>query len=87
MMHQLVMMQKTVGDSLPMKPFSEVNAVLFLFPFLCIEVQVPFNEVFMMFYRETPMNPEVVFQVSEEGLETIRCFRYIRVVNELEHIR
>ena len=33
-----------------MKPFSDVNAVLFLFPFLCIKVQVPFNEVFMMFY-------------------------------------
>lgn len=70
-----------------MKPFSDVNAVLFLFLFFCIKVQVPFNEVFMMFYRESSMNPEVVFQVSEEGLETIRCFRHIRVVDELEHIR
>ena len=32
------------------------------------------------------MNPEVVFQVSEEGLEPICCFRHIRVINELEHV-
>ena len=50
------------------------------------EIKIPSDEFYPVLKRESPMYPEVVFQVAEERFDGICILGDIRTANELEHI-
>ena len=50
------------------------------------EIKIPSDEFYPVLKRESPMYPEVVFQVAEERFDGIGIFGDIRTDNEFEHI-
>ena len=50
------------------------------------KIKIPSDEFYPVFEGQSPMYPEVVFQVAEERFDGICILRDIRTANELEHI-
>ena len=51
------------------------------------EIKIPSAEFYPVHKRESPMYPEVVFQVAEERFDGLGILGDIRPVKELEHVR
>ena len=81
-----VMMQKTVGDGLREEgPFTVPPAAAsrsrrawlceaaspLLLTFFCIEIQIPFDEVPVMFQGKSPVYSHMIFYMSKERFQTI----------------